>query len=54
MVRVLAPPIAAALETATSEQVEAVRRSAEEFMAPYESDAGGYDVPACALVLRAS
>ncbi len=54
MVRVLAPPIAAALASATSEQVEAVRRSAGEFLAPYESDAGGYDVPACALVLRAS
>ncbi|GAA3524404.1 hypothetical protein GCM10022234_21330 [Aeromicrobium panaciterrae] len=54
MVRVLAPPIAAALEAATPEQVEAVRRSAEEFVAPYESSAGGYDLPACALVLRAS
>lgn len=54
MVRVLAPPIAAALESATSEQVEAVGRSAEEFIAPYASSDGGYDLPACALVLRAS
>jgi SAM-dependent methyltransferase len=54
MVRVLAPPIAAALDRSTPEQVEAVRRSAEEFLAPYESSTGGYDLPACALVLRAS
>lgn len=54
MVRVLAPPIAAALDSATPEQVAAVRRSAEEFMAPYEAAAGGFDVPACALVLLAS
>ncbi len=54
MVRVLAPPISAALEGATPEQVEAVRRSVGEFLAPYESNDGGYDVPACALVLRAS
>ncbi len=54
MVRVLAPPIAAALESATPEQVDAVRRSAEEFLAPYVTSDGGFDVPACALVLRAS
>ncbi len=54
MVRVLAPPIAAALGTATSEQVAAVRKTSEEILAPYRSSAGGYDVPACALVLRAS
>lgn len=52
MVRVLAPPIAAALECATAEQVDAVRRSAKEFLAPYESRDGTYEVPACALVLR--
>lgn len=54
MVRVLAPPIAAALDTATPEQLTAVRRSAEEFVAPYRSGDGGYDLPACALVLRAA
>jgi hypothetical protein len=54
MVRVLAPPIAAALDTATPEQVAAVRRSAEEFVALYRSGDGGYDLPACALVLRAA
>lgn len=54
MVRVLAPPIAAALAAATDEQVEAVRRTAEEAVAAYRSTDGGYDLPACALVLRAS
>jgi SAM-dependent methyltransferase len=54
MVRVLAPPIAAALEDATAEQVEAVRKTAEESVAPYRSEDGGYDLPACALVLLAS
>ncbi|MEZ0580861.1 class I SAM-dependent methyltransferase [Nocardioides sp. MH1] len=54
MVRVLAPPIAAALAVATEEQVAAVRRTAEEAVAPYAGDSGGYDVPARALVLRAS
>lgn len=54
MVRVLAPPIAAALESATPEQVDSVRRSAEEFLAPYANTDGGFDVPACALVLHAS
>ena len=54
LVRVLAPPIAAALGAATEEQVEAVRRTAEEAVAAYRSDGGGYDLPACALVLRAS
>ena len=54
MVRVLAPPIFAALSDATPEQVAAVRQSAEEFVAPYRSGDGGYDLPACALVLCAS
>jgi SAM-dependent methyltransferase len=54
MVRVLAPPIAAALAAATREQVAAVRRSAEEAVASYRTGDGGYDLPACALVLRAS
>ena len=54
MVRVLAPPIAAALANATSEQIEATRRSTTEALAPFETGAGGYDLPACALVLRAS
>ncbi len=54
MVRVLAPPIAAALETATAEQVQAVRKTAEDSVAAYCSDDGGYDLPACALVLVAS
>jgi hypothetical protein len=54
MIRVLAPPIAAALDTATPEQLTAIRRSAEEFVAPYRSGDGGYDLPACALVLRAA
>lgn len=54
MVRVLAPPIAAALASASADQVEAVRRSAEEAVAPYRSEQGGYDLPACALVLRAA
>ena len=54
MVRVLAPPIAAALASATPEQVAAVRQTAEELVAPYRSGDGGYDLPACALVLRAS
>ena len=54
MVRVLAPPIAAALAAASPELVAAVRQSAEEFVAPYRADGGGYDLPACALVLRAA
>jgi SAM-dependent methyltransferase len=54
MVRVLAPPIAAALEAASPEQVATVRKGAEELVAPYRSSDGGYDLPACALVLRAS
>jgi SAM-dependent methyltransferase len=53
MVRVLAPPIAAALDGATPDQVAAVRQSAKESLAPYGSDEDGYDLPACALVLRA-
>jgi len=31
-------------------ELPAVRRSAEEFVAPYRSGDGGYDLPACALV----
>lgn len=54
MVRVLAPPIAAALAAATAEQVEAVRRTAADAVAAYRAEAGSYDLPACALVLRAS
>jgi SAM-dependent methyltransferase len=54
LVRVLAPPIAAALAVADADQVDAVRRSAEEAVAAYRSADGGYDLPACALVLRAS
>jgi SAM-dependent methyltransferase len=53
MVRVLAPPIAAALETATPEQVDAVRRGAEEYLEQYRTEDGGLDLPACALVLTA-
>ncbi|MFN2517737.1 MAG: class I SAM-dependent methyltransferase [Jatrophihabitantaceae bacterium] len=54
MVRVLAPPIAAALQTATPEQLETVRTSAKDFIAQYRADDGTYDIPACALVLLAS
>lgn len=54
MVRVLAPPIAAVLATASDEVLEAVRTVAEEALAPYACADGGYDLPACALVLRAS
>ncbi|WP_344775736.1 class I SAM-dependent methyltransferase [Nocardioides panacisoli] len=53
MVRVLAPPIAAALEAATPEQVDAVRRGAAEYVAQYRTEDGGLDLPACALVLTA-
>lgn len=53
LVRVLAPPIAAALETASDEQLGAVRHSAEEFVAKYRSADGSLDLPACALVLTA-
>ncbi len=54
LVRVLAPPIAAALATATDEQLAAVRASAEELTAAHRLDDGTYDLPACALVLTAS
>ncbi len=54
MVRVLAPPLAAALATATPEQVDAVRLSAEGLAAPYKSEDGSYAYPACALVLTAT
>lgn len=53
-VRVLAPPIAAALKTATPEQLATARRTASDFVAQYRRGDGTYDVPACALVLRAS
>jgi hypothetical protein len=53
MVRVQAPPIAAALETATPEQVDAVRRGAEDYVEQYRTEDGGLDLPACALVLTA-
>lgn len=53
MVRVLAPPIAEALDAATPEQVDAVRRGAEEYVAQYRTEDGGLDLPACALVLTA-
>ena len=54
MVRVLAPPIAAALENATPEQLGSARVAAADFIAQYRRDDGSYEVPACALVLRAS
>ena len=54
MVRVLAPPIAAALEGATPEQLATARTTAADFIAQYQGDDGSYDVPACALVLLAS
>lgn len=54
MVRVLAPPIAAVLTGASEEQVAAVREVAAEALSPYACADGGYDLPACALVLRAS
>ena len=54
MVRVLAPPIAAALETATTDQLAAARKTAADFIAQYQREDGTYDVPACALVLHAS
>jgi SAM-dependent methyltransferase len=52
-VRVLAPPIAAALEGATDEQLAAVRKSAGEYVAQYRADDGGLDLPSRALVLLA-
>lgn len=54
MVRVLAPPLASALESATPEQVATARTTAADFIAEYRRDDGSYDVPACALVLLAS
>ncbi len=53
-VRVLAPPLAAALEDATPEQLATARATAANFIAQYRRDDGSYDVPACAMVLLAS
>jgi SAM-dependent methyltransferase len=53
-VRVLAPPVAAALEVASSEQLAAVREGAEDYVAQYRADDGSLDLPARALVLTAS
>ena len=54
MVRVLAPPISAALAGATPEQLTTARATTADFIAPHQRDDGSYDVPACALVLLAS
>ncbi|WP_159538257.1 class I SAM-dependent methyltransferase [Aeromicrobium sp. 9AM] len=54
MVRVLAPPIAAALANASPQQLAAARTTAADFITQYRCDDGSYDVPACALVLLAS
>jgi SAM-dependent methyltransferase len=54
MVRVLAPPIAAALGSATPEQVAQVRSTAAGLISQYAAEGGGYDLPARALTLLAS
>jgi len=54
MVRALAPPIAAALDVATLEQLEAMTAKAAQLTAQYRTEDGGLDLPARALVLIAS
>lgn len=54
MVRVLAPPIAAATARALPEQLATARATVADFIAQWRRDDGTYDVPACALVLLAS
>ena len=53
MVRVLAPPLAAAFATATPEQVAAVRSTVHDLTAQYR-DGDALDLPARGLVLVAS
>lgn len=54
MVRALAPPIAAALDVATPEQLEAMTATAAQLTAQYRTEDGGLDLPARALVVLAS
>jgi SAM-dependent methyltransferase len=54
MVRALAPPIAAAIDRATAEQLETMTAAATRLTAPYRTEDGGLDLPARALVLTAS
>jgi hypothetical protein len=54
MVRELAPPIAAALDVATPEQLGAMAATAAQLTAQYRTEDGGLDLPARALVVSAS